>query len=97
MYHLKGDTTASHLQQLGELFQTLIIELEPTYAAHETYQLLVRVFREHFQLIETAAPLEAAPPPPDTALRPDRVPSSAPSTVRPDSVPLPDDLERFPF
>lgn len=76
MYHLKGETTAPHLQQLGELFQTLVLELEPTYAAHETYQLLVRVFREQFQLIETAAPLEAAPPP-DTAISPASVPSPA--------------------
>ena len=77
IYHLKGETTAPHLQHLGELFQTLVLELEPTYAAHETYQLLVRVFHEQFQLITTAAPLKAAPPTPDTALNPASGPSPA--------------------
>ena len=63
MYPLKGETTAPHLQQLGELFQTRIIELEPTYAAHETYQLLARVFHEQFQSIATGDSIAAAPPP----------------------------------
>jgi hypothetical protein len=65
IYHLKGETTASHLQQLGELFQTLVRELEPKYAAHETYQLLARVFREQFQPIETSDPIDPARPNPD--------------------------------
>jgi hypothetical protein len=103
MYHLKGETTAPHLQQLGELFQTLVLDLEPTYAAHETYQLLARVFREQFQLIETGDLLKAAPPPLDTATRPASVPSPAdrpesvqpkPGTdISPDSVQSPDDLD----
>jgi hypothetical protein len=77
MYHLKGETTAPHLQQLGELFQTLVLDLEPTYAAHDTYQLLARVFREHFQPIVPATPIEAAPPTLDTAFSPASRPSSA--------------------
>ena len=67
IYHLKGETTASHLQHLGELFQTLLVDLEPKYAAHETYQLLARVFREQFQPIETGDPIGPTQPKPDTA------------------------------
>jgi hypothetical protein len=77
MYHLKGETTTAHLQQLGELFQTLLTDLEPTYAAHDTYQLLARVFREQFQPITTVAPLAAAVPTPDPALSPVSGPSLA--------------------
>ena len=80
MYHLKGETTAPHLQHLGELFQTLLIELEPTYATHETYQLLARVFREQFQPIDAADPIGSAQPKPGT-------------DISPDSVQSPDDLE----
>jgi len=75
IYHLKGETTAPHLQHLGELFQTLVLELEPTYAAHETYQLLARVFREHFQPIATDGSIETAPPTLDTDLHPASVSS----------------------
>jgi len=100
LYHLKGETTAPHLQQLGELFQTLVIELEATYAAHETYQLLARVFREQFQLSGTGDLIEAAPPL-DAAInlvsRPTpAAPTPTQSAASPDlssvSVPLPADL-----
>jgi Transposase DDE domain/Transposase domain (DUF772) len=75
MYHLKGETTAPHLQHLGELFQTLLVDLEPTYTAHETYQLLARVFREQFQPIETGDPLGPAQPKPGAEISLDSVPS----------------------
>ena len=80
MYHLKGETTAPHLQHLGELFQTLLVELEPTYATHETYQLLACVFREQFQPINADDPSGSAQPKPGT-------------DISPDSVQSPDDLE----
>jgi len=75
LYHLKGESTAPHLQQLGELFQSLLVELEANYAAHETYQLLARVFREHFQPIKPSDPIGLVQPQPGAAISPDSVQS----------------------
>ena len=92
VYHLKGQTTAPHLQQLGELFHTLLSELQPTYAEHETYQLLARVFREQFQPIATAQPSE--PNPMTEVAEPSGAVQPKPGTeLRPDSVQSPDDLD----
>lgn len=75
LYHLKGDTTAPHLQALGELFQTLLTELEATYVAHETYQLLARVFSEQFQPLNPADLLGPVQPKPGPAISPASVQS----------------------
>jgi len=48
VYHVKTGTTAPHLQAIGELMQQLVAELPPAYAQEAAYQLLVRVFGEHF-------------------------------------------------
>ena len=48
VYHLKTGTTAPHLQAIGDLMQQLVTELTPAYAQEATYQMLVRVFGEHF-------------------------------------------------
>jgi hypothetical protein len=70
IYHLKGETTTPHLQHLGELFHDLVRDLEATYAAEETYQLLVRVFREHFEVPDPAPDAPPCTPKPGTALSP---------------------------
>jgi hypothetical protein len=48
VYHVKTGTTAPHLQAIGELMQQLVTELATAYAEEATYQMLVRVFGEHF-------------------------------------------------
>jgi hypothetical protein len=50
VYHLKGEGTPPHLQRMGELLHRLLVELAPTCATDETYQMLERVFREQFIL-----------------------------------------------
>jgi hypothetical protein len=92
IYHLKGQTTAPHLQHLGELFQTWLVELQPTYAEHDTYQLLARVFREQFQPIAPAQPSE--PNPVAEVIEPSGSVQPKPGTeLRPDSVQSPDDID----
>jgi hypothetical protein len=101
IYHLKGQTTAPHLQHLGELFQTLLLELQPIYADHDTYQLLARVFREQFtvstvaQSSEPRPTTEASPPNPVAeVIEPSGIVQPKPGTeLRPDSVQSPDDLD----
>ncbi len=92
LYHLKGQTTAPHLQQLGELFHTLLVELKPTYAEHDTYQLLARVFREQFNPIESDPPLAL-----DQPIGPNEPIGSAQpkpgAELSPDNVQSPDDLD----
>jgi len=50
VYHMKTDETDTHLQRIGTLMQRLLVELQPAYAAEPVYQVLERVFGEHFQL-----------------------------------------------
>jgi hypothetical protein len=52
VYHLKGQDTGEHLQKIGELMQHLLIELHPNYAQEPVYQVLERVFSEHFRVEE---------------------------------------------
>ena len=47
-YHIKASEVDEHLQRIGELMDKLIGELCAAYAEEETYQLLQRVFQEHF-------------------------------------------------
>jgi hypothetical protein len=50
VYHMKNEETDSHLQRIGELMQWLLVELKPVYAAEPVYQVMERVFSEHFRL-----------------------------------------------
>jgi hypothetical protein len=50
VYHMKTEETDTHLQRIGEFMQRLLVELKPVYAAEPVYQVLGRVFGEHFQL-----------------------------------------------
>jgi hypothetical protein len=54
IYHLKGKDVAEHLQAIGELMHRLVGELAPQYGEEPTYQVLQRVFREHFVVDESA-------------------------------------------
>jgi hypothetical protein len=47
-YRVKPDGYGRHLEQIGRLMNQLVTELAPTYAEQASYQLLVRVFNEHF-------------------------------------------------
>ena len=75
VYHLKSQATTPHLQQLGELFQRLQLELKAAYATHPTYELLVRVLGEQFDLIETDDPALPIQPKPGTAISPNSIQS----------------------
>ncbi len=48
VYRVKGEDGATHMQQIGELMGRLLLELADAYGQHPTYQMLKRVFSEHF-------------------------------------------------
>jgi len=50
VYHMKTGETDTHLQRIGKLMHRLLVELKPIYADEPVYQVLERVFGEHFQL-----------------------------------------------
>ncbi len=54
VYHLKGEETGTHLQRIGEFMQHLLLELKEGYATEPVYQVLERVFGEHFQVEQAA-------------------------------------------
>jgi hypothetical protein len=56
VYRLKREDTRGHLQPIGELMQRLVVELQPGYGAETVYQVLARVFGEHFQVQPEPAP-----------------------------------------
>jgi hypothetical protein len=47
---VKSEDGVTHMQQIGELMYKLVQELAAVYAEHSTYQMLKRVFSEHFLL-----------------------------------------------
>lgn len=49
VYRMKGEEFGPHLQRIGEFMQQLLVELKPGYASEAVYQVLERVFGEHFQ------------------------------------------------
>ena len=53
IYRVKPEAYASHLDQIGQVMHHLVTALAPTYPDCPSYQMLVRVFNEHF-IIETA-------------------------------------------
>jgi hypothetical protein len=52
LYHIKGEEYAEHLQRAGELMQRLLAELPTRYVDEPAYQVLARVFAEHFAVEE---------------------------------------------
>jgi len=56
IYRIKGHEVADHLQPIGELMYRLVEELQADYGQEPTYQMLVRVFQEHFTLDDDLCP-----------------------------------------
>jgi hypothetical protein len=48
VYRVKGEDGAQHMQQIGDLMLRLLNDLASAYKQDETYQMLERVFHEHF-------------------------------------------------
>ena len=48
IYHLKGEDVTEHLQRIGALMGRLVDELAADYSEETAYQVLQRVFQEHF-------------------------------------------------
>ena len=53
IYRIKGKDVAEHLQGVGELMHRLVGELSSRYSDESTYQVLRRVFQEHFNVDES--------------------------------------------
>jgi len=51
-YRVKGDEVPAHLEVIGHLMNRLVGELEACYADQPAYQVLQRVFDEHFARVE---------------------------------------------
>jgi hypothetical protein len=54
IYSIKRERYAEHLQRVGELMAKLVTELQAKYADEPAYQVLERVFKEHFVMDESA-------------------------------------------
>ena len=48
VYRVRGEDGHQHMQQIGDLMQRLLGELAPAYQDEASYQMLERVFHEHF-------------------------------------------------
>jgi hypothetical protein len=53
-YRIKREEYDEHLQRAGELMQRLVDALSPRYADEAAYQVLARVFDEHFVVEESS-------------------------------------------
>ncbi len=53
-YRIKSEEYDEHLQQVGELMHRLVAALSDRYADEAAYQVLARVFDEHFVVEESA-------------------------------------------
>jgi hypothetical protein len=60
IYRLKSEDFPTHLQRIGEQMQRLLAELQPVYGEEPVYQVLARVFGEHFQVAEQRVKTKAA-------------------------------------
>jgi len=47
-YRVRGQEVLAHLEAIGRLMQRLVLELAADYGDHPSYQVLQRVFEEHF-------------------------------------------------
>lgn len=52
VYRVRSEEGLAHLQRVGELMAHLITTLAATYETERPYQLLVRVFHEHFTVTD---------------------------------------------
>lgn len=53
VYRMKGEEVSPHLERIGEFMQQLLVELKPAYGSEAAYQVLERVFSEHFNIEQT--------------------------------------------
>jgi hypothetical protein len=53
VYRMKGEEVSPHLECIGEFMQQLLVELKPAYGSEAVYQVLERVFSEHFNIEQT--------------------------------------------
>jgi hypothetical protein len=54
IYSIQKEAYAEHLQRVGELMHQLVTELQAKYADEPAYQVLDRVFKEHFVIDESS-------------------------------------------
>jgi hypothetical protein len=59
VYRLKKEEYASHIEQAGRVMQSLLAELKAGYGQRPEYQVLARVFGEHFRVVETQVQAKA--------------------------------------
>ena len=52
IYHLSGGDSGEHLQKIGEMMYWLLEELRLGYGEEPVYQMLTRVFNEHYWIEE---------------------------------------------
>ena len=53
-YRVKGkEAVAEHLQKIGATIHALLVDLKPVYATEGAYQVLERLFTDHFHLLES--------------------------------------------
>ena len=60
VYHMKNEDVGKHLQRIGEDMMHLITDLRASYASEVAYQVLERVFGEHFRLKERKVVVKSA-------------------------------------
>jgi hypothetical protein len=56
VYRIRGEEIVDHLLPIGKLMKSLVEELRGSYGQEPTYQMLVRVFQEHFTLDDDFRP-----------------------------------------
>lgn len=78
-YQVKNSDLDSHLEQIGQVIYRLLNTLPDCYADQEGYQLLQRVFNEHFD-VAAADPAQVTAKPPE-ALRADSLQSPDDTTA----------------
>ena len=60
VYHMKNEEVGTHLQRIGEDMARLLSGLKVGYASEVAYQVLERVFGEHFQVKERKVAVKPA-------------------------------------
>jgi len=60
IYHMKNEEVGTHLQRIGEDMARLLSALKAGYASETAYQVLERVFGEHFQVKERKVAVKPA-------------------------------------
>jgi hypothetical protein len=50
VYQMKQSAYPEHIRRVGWVMHQLVVELKPSYAEHKEYQVLERVFGEHYRI-----------------------------------------------